>query len=830
MRPCGRLLAILVCIIVPGTQRPGANGDGSGRLLYETTRAGSTRGHGLGEGGTDFALNVRVVSGGDYSSLRTSPSARREDPATSLTFFQLLAYLDSLESRAEYHRQKEAILQYFRGGLYTEGRVERHIDLARLLKEWEPCSRDPAFRLAICRIAIDSSTSPTHAALWTRIAIMICAEDYPFDGSALSEKYYRLGLAQTLEDTARFDMTMELVSLLKSQKRSDEIPSLLEDGSAHHPSAFGGRDTLKIRRSSGVGKKQHIGWPEAGHHDAPSTYGRTTAPSDSALSVDHIVHRLASNRDTGTTLLFLSNETEVATTITGVVLNDVGLSTRTLLQGLTAENETPDQTRDLRGWMSSGPDLDERLMWYSVLPNPVPPKGTSALRMKWAFQTRRLIKIVVKTAAGREIHRALKPENPALEVLRIGFDEDLSGVYVHLKRNGIVSPKRARLWLDGSEIAAQAVFASETATSPPEAFWTVGGETTDCVWARFKRPRKEGQPILVKVEIEADRKYVTAEVVRALTHFSVTVDNGKVVQDLTPWSGKSEASARLTQILICPTHRHRSYRGAAAKILSRKEDLYRQEPHTICVTHVCKDHQEEGGSVFGPLNDLVITNVAEGAVEATKGVRGGWEHPSQRLASVFSAAMAPRPWIALVDLDKDERLPLFSHRRPSPDEVRMLIYYAISRGAGGVHYRSVPGEDEAPVLLAAVRKINRELEAIGPLLCMGCPANLGSTDDEKVEAATILCGPEAIVLMLINHDWEVPQLLDEYLPTRYHPRKNVRMTLRLPSRLKLKRIEPVGSAPEVGTPVVEGDRVSFSVPEVRTCNVYRVLLSEVAVE
>jgi hypothetical protein len=433
-------------------------------------------------------------------------------------------------------------------------------------------------------------------------------------------------------------------------------------------------------------------------------------------------------------------------------------------------------------------------------------------------------------------------------MVKIGFAPDLQTLYVYLKRIGVAKPRRARLWIQDREFAASALVGPEVSTkallaewgiseklwnsqadligrSPHELRWAVAGNATpDCLWTRLDRSFVEGKPVFIRAAIAEDREYVAADTVRVLARFPITVDNGMVVQDLVAWSGEGTTGPHLRQVLICPSHRHGTFRQAATKIMEQGAELRHHDPLAFQLTHVCKAVQTDAAAVFAPLNDMIITNVATGAEEPAKRFGGLWEHPSQRLAGRISTAVAPRPWIALVDLAKDERLPLFRHRPPSPDEVRMMVYYAISRGAGGIHWRHVPDPHDDPLLFSAMRAVSTELETIGPLLCMGCPANLGSTNDERVEAATILCGPDAILLLLINHDWDVPKLVDEYLPTHYHPRKNVRVELDLPFGRTLQRVEPIGDASPIEDLTEDKGSTSFVAQEVHTCSVYRVLL------
>jgi hypothetical protein len=130
------------------------------------------------------------------------------------------------------------------------------------------------------------------------------------------------------------------------------------------------------------------------------------------------------------------------------------------------------------------------------------------------------------------------------------------------------------------------------------------------------------------------------------------------MESLVPFTGAKRGFPRLIRILNCPTHGFGSYNHAAMEVMRRTAEIQHEDPLAFSISHVCKYEQEKGGLVFAPLNDIVITNIAQFLPESPLQVRGGYEHSSQRLASLFTAAAAPRPWIALVDLGKDDqRLP-----------------------------------------------------------------------------------------------------------------------------------------------------------------------------
>jgi hypothetical protein len=104
-------------------------------------------------------------------------------------------------------------------------------------------------------------------------------------------------------------------------------------------------------------------------------------------------------------------------------------------------------------------------------------------------------------------------------------------------------------------------------------------------------------------------------------------------------------------------------------------------------------------------------------------------------------------------------------RPPSPEEERMMVFYALGAGAKGIGYfgdfRDYQGLDtpegryvqlsEHKPLWEEVGRINRDIAALAPYLSIGCPAPV-RLEDEKVWASIIMCGPDRMALIVVNKD------------------------------------------------------------------------------
>ncbi|MGQ9732571.1 MAG: hypothetical protein ACUVX8_15020 [Candidatus Zipacnadales bacterium] len=123
-------------------------------------------------------------------------------------------------------------------------------------------------------------------------------------------------------------------------------------------------------------------------------------------------------------------------------------------------------------------------------------------------------------------------------------------------------------------------------------------------------------------------------------------------------------------------------------------------------------------------------------------------------------------------------------RPPTAEELRLSIYYALGAGARGLYnyihctekwkQGLAHGTKDYPDLWREIGRCYREIDVIAPLVALAHPMQLATCADEKVWLHTLIAGPEALLIVCANEDYD-----EERLVFRSRPRKNVR--LRLPT-------------------------------------------------
>ena len=151
-------------------------------------------------------------------------------------------------------------------------------------------------------------------------------------------------------------------------------------------------------------------------------------------------------------------------------------------------------------------------------------------------------------------------------------------------------------------------------------------------------------------------------------------------------------------------------------------------------------------------------------------------------------ASTPRPLVGVLWACSLGGKRKFGSNAPTPEEMRMMIYYAVACGAKGIGYfidmTQTTGEglfvglSDIKPLWEEVGRSNREVAALAPYLAVGCPAGRYSKQG-KVWVRSVMCGPDAMVVVAVNtHHYIAFETQKE---TSFHfPLKNAGVTVALP--------------------------------------------------
>jgi len=138
-------------------------------------------------------------------------------------------------------------------------------------------------------------------------------------------------------------------------------------------------------------------------------------------------------------------------------------------------------------------------------------------------------------------------------------------------------------------------------------------------------------------------------------------------------------------------------------------------------------------------------------------------------------------------------------RPPTPQEERMMVFYALGSGISGLAYFAdinVEGEggkflplSENKELWEQVGRINKDVAALAPYLAIGCPLP-NPPKHEDVWIRSLLCGPEAMVTVVVNKGHEIGFNTVSHFAWHF-PARDVEVTIPLPAQLQKCQVREV---------------------------------------
>jgi len=132
-------------------------------------------------------------------------------------------------------------------------------------------------------------------------------------------------------------------------------------------------------------------------------------------------------------------------------------------------------------------------------------------------------------------------------------------------------------------------------------------------------------------------------------------------------------------------------------------------------------------------------------------------------------------------------------RFPTPEEKRMEVYYAVAGGAKGISYwwfspdSECKGcgadEPDARALWKEIGLLGAEVRTAGPVITMGCPADLKIEAPKRLWVKSLVSGLDTAAVVVVNDD-----VLCDRLGTVFKPQENSKMKVTLPAWVIAKEV------------------------------------------
>jgi hypothetical protein len=298
---------------------------------------------------------------------------------------------------------------------------------------------------------------------------------------------------------------------------------------------------------------------------------------------------------------------------------------------------------------------DDRVLWYYVYPNPIPPGKTAKVVVKCNSPPYKLINIAVEEDNRKKYRAILQPEDNPARFSYIGFNKELNKMYLYLENSSSESLQIAGVYINGQDVTKEA-FRPWEELKPNE---------KKCIEVKLNTQLTKGEFVSAKVTTTAGLSIES--MVRAFSLFPISSDSGNSSSELnldnenylsvfTPNSyNKDIAKNTLYNILNCPTHRHGTWRNAGRKAISRTTACRDNNSYNLTYMGICKAVQERGSFTFSEIADTVKEN----PVEPSTWSSNPFEHSTQTTARIVKDASSPNPWFSIVPLITDERITEF---------------------------------------------------------------------------------------------------------------------------------------------------------------------------
>jgi len=315
-----------------------------------------------------------------------------------------------------------------------------------------------------------------------------------------------------------------------------------------------------------------------------------------------------------------------------------------------------------------------------------------------------------------------------------GFSEDLDKIYVYGQNNTKTSLKIKLIEVAGISVGDN--YQSVNNCLQP-------GDK-GCLVFKMPNQRTLGEYIHIVVSAKSkEREFQTRRIIRAVNKFPLSSGGGS----FSPRLGLDSEHA-FVQIMSCPAHAHGTHKEAAGKFIDDCYQRFSQDPYFLSKMWICRSDKPRAWYTFGSLPDSAVINPVLLVSQAYQSNDKTCDQfcPFFWLATNAKKALEPNRFFACIPVNPENNV--FSHSNHTPDEIKFLVYCAISAGAKGILYRDTPSFSR--LSQDKFVRLNRELRLLKPLLMMAEPVNWASTADDNYVARSLLCGDEAILVIVFD--------------------------------------------------------------------------------
>jgi len=450
---------------------------------------------------------------------------------------------------------------------------------------------------------------------------------------------------------------------------------------------------------------------------------------------------------------------------------------------------------------------------YSKLSPPVLMPGQSGellVKLLETLPNNSKFKCTIYGKTGRISEMLISIQHTPIWISYVGFSGDLSIVYVY-GQNNTQTPLSIRL-LEVAGVNVGDNYQSINNNLPP-------GDKGCLVFKMLRRPVL-GEYVHIVISAESnEQEFKTHRIVKASNKFTLLSEGGSP----NPKLGLDSKSF-FVQTMSCPAHLHGTHEEAARKFLDDYYRRFSQNPYLLLQMWICRSGIPQTWYKFGPLPDVAVMNPVLLVPQAYKSDTEASNRfcPFFWLATTAKKAVEPNRYLACIPVIPEDTT-IFLRSNHTPEEIKFLVYCAIAASAKGILYRGTPSSDR--LSHDTFVRLNRELQQLKPMLIIAEPVNWASTADNNYVAKSLLCGDEAILVIVFDNRYFNEQQNNKlYTPAFGKALRPVKIEVKVPEGFSISELKSMYAPLSKKLWSFEKGQLDFTANMVDSVQVYKAAL------
>lgn len=464
----------------------------------------------------------------------------------------------------------------------------------------------------------------------------------------------------------------------------------------------------------------------------------------------------------------------------------------------------------------TNPKQAGRLVWRWFFPQAVQPGQWVECKLRLRGKPKKDILVGLKAGEERvEVRVPVRPNRVRLE--SVSFSSSIDKMYLYLRSLDGRAPKAGRVRLDlGSETACNwlpgprgsGLAFAEVALNPA---WKLGSfhlvEISLADGSRLAYPvRAWDSYFVIGLFGDTDPQRVREAVERNINSYVHPRETALLDQlgvNYLGWGREripGRQSGKVFHYVFDEPDAHDIERSDTLPYMDRlgllaqmevfarfREEIYPKDQTTPCMLLVDNTFKPQNYYVYGQCMDVYCSDPyvplggdqCEYIARAMECARDA-STPRPVIACLWATTEAPPPYKQVRD------------RPPTPEEERLMVFYALGSGSKGVLYFADRGETRVSAnrpLWDEIGRINADILALSPYLAIGCPAG-PQVESGSLWYRSLMCGADKMVVVAVNKGHHIGY--NTLSGFRWHfPLKNASVSIPLPAHFRACRVQEV---------------------------------------